>query len=182
MPTPTYVQDGQDETSAFHQWCFQETVEIEHRKQSLEEQQQELKQQQRELEREKKDFYRQKEAEEKAKAQEERLFDMKLKILEEELQKLASEKKHIERQKEFYQRVNQFNQQQSDTTSHKQRAVSTSVGSGELFFCGVANAKALKKRYKDLIKIYHPDNLDGDTGTIQEINRIYDRLRSKFAE
>ena len=42
------------------------------------------------------------------------------------------------------------------------------------------NELALKKRYKDLIKIYHPDNLDGDTGTIQEINREYERLKKVF--
>ena len=39
---------------------------------------------------------------------------------------------------------------------------------------------SLKKRYKDLIKIYHPDNLAGDTGTIQEINREYDKLKEKL--
>ena len=32
----------------------------------------------------------------------------------------------------------------------------------------------------DLIKIYHPDNLNGDTGTIQEINREYQVLMQKL--
>ena len=55
------------------------------------------------------------------------------------------------------------------------------VVKGELFFIGVQSEIALKKRYKDLIKIYHPDNMCGDTETLQEINREYDRLRSLFA-
>lgn len=49
-----------------------------------------------------------------------------------------------------------------------------------LLFCGVHNELALKKRYKDLIKIYHPDNATGDKGALQFINREYDRLRIKF--
>ena len=51
---------------------------------------------------------------------------------------------------------------------------------GDLFFCGVGSKQSLKKRYKDLIKIYHPDNLDGDNDTIQEINREYDHLSKVF--
>ena len=47
---------------------------------------------------------------------------------------------------------------------------------GELFFIGVESKTALKKRYKQLLKIYHPDNLCGDTETLQEINRVYHRL------
>ena len=47
---------------------------------------------------------------------------------------------------------------------------------GDMFFSGVGSEKSLKKRYKDLIKIYHPDNLDGDKDTIQEINSQYHKL------
>ena len=35
--------------------------------------------------------------------------------------------------------------------------------------------------YRDLLKIYHPDNIGGDTYTIQEINREYDCLKQRFA-
>ena len=38
----------------------------------------------------------------------------------------------------------------------------------------------VKKRYKQLLKIYHPDNLCGDTETLQEINREYDRLLKQY--
>ena len=38
----------------------------------------------------------------------------------------------------------------------------------------------LKKRYKDLLKIYHPDNASGDVQTIQEIHREYDILMEKY--
>ena len=51
---------------------------------------------------------------------------------------------------------------------------------GEFFFIGVESKSALKKRYKQLLKIYHPDNLCGDTETLQEINREYDRLLKQY--
>ena len=53
---------------------------------------------------------------------------------------------------------------------------------GEMFFKGVASPQALKKRYKDLIKIYHPDAEFGDNQTVQEINREYDSLRHAMAK
>ena len=54
------------------------------------------------------------------------------------------------------------------------------VSDGEsvrLFFTGVSNMLTLKKRYRDLIKIFHPDNLAGDTEIIQRINREYENLK-----
>ena len=45
-----------------------------------------------------------------------------------------------------------------------------------IFFKGITNEKALKKRYKDLIKVFHPDNISGDTDTLQNINREYETL------
>lgn len=101
---------------------------------------------------------------------------MKQQVLEDELQKLANEKQYLERQREFYDHVRRFQQRQEPAPRQE-----TSVVKGELFFIGVQSEIALKKRYKDLIKIYHPDNMCGDTETLQEINREYDRLRLVFA-
>ena len=49
-----------------------------------------------------------------------------------------------------------------------------------VFFQGVHNPLSLKKRYKDLIKIFHPDNVAGDKDVIQRINKEYERLREKY--
>lgn len=48
------------------------------------------------------------------------------------------------------------------------------------FFQGVRNPLALKKRYKDLIKIFHPDNVAGDKDVIQRINKEYENLKENF--
>ena len=128
-----------------------------------------MREQRRKLERDQQEFTRRVQIEDRRLEQQQRLFDMKVKILEEELIKLATEKQQVERQKEFYSRVNEFEKQSAQNNS-------ANVVKGELFFSGVGSKQSLKKRYKDLIKIYHPDNLDGDKNTIQEINSEYHKL------
>lgn len=49
-----------------------------------------------------------------------------------------------------------------------------------VFFRGVRNPLALKKRYKDLIKIFHPDNVAGDKEIIQRINKEYENLKADY--
>ena len=46
-----------------------------------------------------------------------------------------------------------------------------------VFFQGVHNPLSLKKRYKDLIKIFHPDNFCGDAELMQYINREFQRRK-----
>lgn len=49
-----------------------------------------------------------------------------------------------------------------------------------IFFHGVRNPLSLKKRYKDLIKIFHPDNIAGDKEIIQRINKEYEMLKGNY--
>ena len=142
---------------------------------TLSEERKALDEQRRLLERERREFTRRVEIEDRRLEHQQRLFDMKVKILEEELIKLASEKQHIAKQKEFYNKVKEF-----ESKNYQQKVEFNSVVKGDIFFSGVGSKQSLKKRYKDLIKIYHPDNLDGDNNTIQEINREYDHLRKVF--
>ena len=176
MSMQTAVPETQDEIMAFQQWFFKKTIEIEHDKRQLEDDKRRLEMQRQKLERDRKEYCRQKEADARFRAQEEYVLQMKQQVLEEELRKLADEKQHLERKREFYDRVRQFQQKQEPTPKGN-----PSVVKGELFFIGVQSEIALKKRYKDLVRIYHPDNLCGDTETLQESNREYDRLRMLFA-
>ena len=54
----------------------------------------------------------------------------------------------------------------------------TIVSSG--LFSGVSSYLALRKRYKELIRIFHPDNLDGDNNMALLIKEEYEKLREKF--
>ena len=71
----------------------------------------------------------------------------------------------FETQREFYR----------DAVSYERETMEVSA-----FFKGVRNPLALKKRYKDLIKIFHPDNLAGDKDIIQQINSEYETLKGEY--
>ena len=134
------------------------------------EERRELEEEKRLFDIEKRDFYRRVEIEDRRLEQEKNLFDMKLKILEEELVKLAAEKAEVEKKKAFYEMVDDFQ------ARNYRQLTDSQMSAGEMLFRGVANQQSLKKRYKDLIKIFHPDNIDGDNLVILEINKEYDYL------
>ena len=98
---------------------------------------------------------------------EKQLFETKWKILEEELSQLADEKKQMKKKRDFYRYVREQEVRDMLTVGTE------NVVRGELFFIGVESKSALKKRYKQLLKIYHPANLCGDSQTLQEFKREY---------
>ncbi len=108
----------------------------------------------------------------------ERLFTMKWGVLEDEVRKLARERQEFKTWKE------QEEKRLSDMASEYDRIAGgdgTEVVQTAWFFCGIHNDESsLKKRYKDLLKIYHPDNPDGDNDMVQEINREYDKLYERI--
>lgn len=143
---------------------------------TLEEERRILDEQKKRFEQERIEFSRRVELEDKRLAQQQQLFDMKVKILEEELIKLAAEKEAMRRKREFYSRVDAFEKQSTTYYAETQ----SNVINGEMFFSGVGSKQSIKKRYKDLIKIYHPDNVGGDNDTIQEINSEYSKLCAMY--
>lgn len=135
----------------------------------------ELKEQRMAFEAEKREFELRMESREHNLSQNEAMFNMKWKLLEEETRRLAEDQKKFQRRQQFFNRVTAY------VEEGKERQGSNIVN-GEMFFQGVANGQALKKRYKDLIKIYHPDSENGSNITVQEINREYDNLKRALAE
>lgn len=144
---------------------------MEKTRRKIQEESKELQRQRRSLELEREEFSRNKALEEKRLEYEKNLFDTKWKMLEEEWRKLAMEQEQLKLKRQFYARVEEFD---------KKKPVRNEVGVSE-FFSGVNTASSLKKRYKDLIKIFHPDNLSGDTVVIQKINREYQELKKQMA-
>lgn len=120
--------------------------------------------------REKEQFRKTKRMEEQRLARENELFEAKWRILEEEYVRLAREKKALEEARKRYESIR---------TEPQDGLVKIQ---GELFFSGVDSELGMKKRYKDLIKIFHPDNLNGDTSTLQKINQEYEKMKKIFCE
>ncbi|WP_022766919.1 hypothetical protein [Butyrivibrio sp. XPD2006] len=48
------------------------------------------------------------------------------------------------------------------------------------FFAGCNSRESVDKKYKSLVKLYHPDNMDGDTAALQEINAQYTDAKKRF--
>lgn len=157
----------------FQQWRLKQEAMLEHQKQALREEKQEIEKARRALEQEKREYTRWRQAQDSRLESENKLFQMKWKILEEELRKLADEKQQLEKQRSFYRYVEEYEEKSQELTAGRENMAG-------LFFMGVASEGALKRRYRDLIKIYHPDNLGGDAGTLQVINREYDRLKTIY--
>ena len=109
--------------------------------------------------------------------QQEKTFNLKWDMLIRETQRLADEKQQFERKKKFFEYVNSnaYDSKYEDTEEKEAKIVR-----GDMFFSGVTNSSELKKRYKDLIKIYHPDGVAGDTATVAEINREYENLKAQM--
>lgn len=96
--------------------------------------------------------------------QDEQFFEKKMEILKDGFSSLEEDRKAFEREKEAFRRRER--DAEKLTTEHR-----------GVFFAGVKNQLALKKRYKDLLKIYHPDNLAGDKEMMQHISREYESLK-----
>lgn len=104
------------------------------------------------------------------------LFDQKLEILKEAYAQLDKDRRKVEWEK-LKLKAEQEHQERSygyDGAGARQET------DASVFFKGATNQLALKKRYRDLIKIFHTDNLYGDKETLQAINREYERLQKRY--
>ena len=98
-------------------------------------------------------------------------FAKKMEILQNGFQQLDIDRRRLDKE---WAKLSAEKELLSEHSSYE-KSLDVSV-----FFQGVKNPLALKKRYKDLIKIFHPDNLAGDKDIIQRINREYENLKSEY--
>ena len=102
-------------------------------------------------------------------------FDKKMEILKDGFRKLEEDRKDFERQKRDFEIERQV-QRRKDEYYAKDNGFSV-----DILFRNATNPLALRKRYKDLIKIYHPDNFAGDEELVQQINKEYAKRRREEA-
>lgn len=162
------------ELSEMKTWFFKENVRIMQARQELEEER-------RAFEKEKKDslweLKKQKAVEDLASQRlkkEQELFDKKVEVLQRELRLLAYEKQKLEQEKAVLKEL------KAKQEKEKAKMPPPMPMNARFFFKGVDSEMSLKKRYRDLTKIFHPDNLNGDTDTLKNINREYDSLRKVY--
>lgn len=107
--------------------------------------------------------------------QDQQFFDKKMDILKSGFAELEKAKREFEAEK--------IRHEAKASSSYYDEDVS-GYGNGtpvaRSMFRGITNPLMLKKRYKDLVKIYHPDNLAGDRELFNAITIEYERLQVKI--
>ena len=184
------LQRGEDETPddvrKLKTWMFQEQVRIQARRDELMEFNHELMEIKQELEKEKNALSIREEALKKRFNDNEAFIAKKLKIIEDAYRQLDVDKKALECEKlNFEHERSKYRRQKMSGGSRSnvyQYNGASDAYDGTSFFRGVDSELALRKRYKELLKIFHPDNKCGDTKTLIKIQAEYDSLRSQYYE
>ena len=99
------------------------------------------------------------------------LFDKQWGVVEKELHRIAADKERITREKAYIER---------EKTALRIEQKKNHVVKNGAFFVGVNSEVSLKRRYRELMKIYHPDSGNGDEATLQYINKEYENIRKNF--
>ncbi len=175
--------DNADELKNLKMFLFQENMRLEMEKRHIEEDRQQLESQQAEF-REERSSLRQelnelnrKTVQEREKLREDNLFfEKKMNILQEGFRNLEEDRQKLERERA------QFENRRKHAKPVNHRYTADDYDEIAAFlFSSVETQIGLRKRYKDLIKIFHPDNTFGDEAFVQAINREFERRKENFA-
>ncbi|MEG1847496.1 MAG: hypothetical protein RRX92_03290 [Lachnospiraceae bacterium] len=150
-------------------WLFRENVRIQAERREIDEKYELFEQEKKQFQEEMKQTNQRMQAEQKKLKKEQALSDKKLAILQDAYKQLDHDKKVIEKEKNAI--------VSNKGKRHISKADYLAV---ESYFRGVTSVSALKKRYKELLKIFHPDNLCGDADVVQLINKEYDMLHETY--
>ena len=157
----------EDELSKLRLWLFKESVRLENQESALEDRYAQLEADEIAFKNRVDSIERKLETATRKLNNDKALFDQRLRILNSGFDQLNSDKKKLESEfirlerEKAYQRENEYD-------------------ALDLLFRGVNNPLALKKRYKDLMKMFHPDNISGDAEMVQLINAEYTALCRQF--
>ncbi len=166
------AESGRDELNVIKTWLFKENIRLQMMESDLKCMEDKLQKERKEFQSEMAEAGRKLEAERMRLKQEEILFDKKLEILKNGFAQLDADRRQVERDRLIL---------EADRNARQGFAYRTqNMDMAEMLFQGVNSHLTLKKRYKDLIKMFHPDNLAGDHEMVLLINRIYEELRQDY--
>ncbi|MCL2719350.1 MAG: hypothetical protein FWE14_11290 [Lachnospiraceae bacterium] len=165
------VHGSEDELNELKAWLFNENMRIENAQHNLHRMEQKFNAERKQFQDEMKDLNQKLVREKKRLKEDMAFFEKKMEILKNgfgqldmDKRKLEKEQLHFEAEKDAYTRETRYGRY--DTV--------------EYLFRGVSSFLSLKKRYKDLIKMFHPDNIAGDHEMVLVINKYYEKKRSEY--
>ncbi len=165
------VHGSEEELQELKSWLFRENIRLVTAAKELEEMQEQFLREKVQFQEEMKLLNRKISGERQRLKEDNRFFEKKMEILKNGFSQLDIDRRRLDKE---WARLAAERELMSD------HAVYDGGLDVSVFFQGVRNPLALKKRYKDLIKIFHPDNVAGDKDIIQRINREYENLKVSF--
>ncbi len=100
-------------------------------------------------------------------------FEKKMAILQDGFRALEEDRQKFERERRQFETYKAFTEPLIHSGDYDEIA--------NMLFASVSNQVGLRKRYKDLVKIFHPDNLFGDEELVRAINREFQRRKEGLA-
>jgi predicted RNase H-like nuclease (RuvC/YqgF family) len=165
-------------------WLFKENMRLENEWKELEKNQKELKESKDAFIRERvkfkdelEDLNRRTVLERKRLREENLFFDKKMAILQDGFKQLEEDRKSVERERK---QIEEEKRARGIGMSGSNISVGEGSEIGAILFRSASNPLGLRKRYKDLIKIFHPDNLFGDDELSQIINKEFQKRKKEL--
>lgn len=168
----TITFGNSDELNELKAFLFKENIRIEMEKRELEELKASVLDAKERLRAESDEVNNQIVIERKRLKDEQLFFAKKMDILKNGFESLEADRKALDNARK------QFEQERYSYSGTVKRMQNDDLA--VYLFQGVNSLLALKKRYKDLLKIFHPDNMGGDHEMVLSINQIYDELRKNY--
>ncbi len=166
------VDGDEKELNELKAFLFRENIRIQLEKNKLEEMQAKILEDRERLRNESDEINNRIVVERKRLKQEEMFFEKKMDILKNGFEALEADRRALEKAR------NQFENEREITSGSMKKLKNEEVAI--CLFNGVNSYLSLKKRYKDLLKIFHPDNMGGDHEMVLTINQIYEELKKNY--
>lgn len=168
----TLVEGSKEELDALKVWLFKENIRLEMERNELKRLETKFLKEKQQFQSEMTAVNRKLVLERTRLKQDEVFFDKKMDILKNGFMQLDMDRKKLEKERAAFEAG-----KNAHTTYQKQEK---NLDMAQLLFQGVRSQLALKKRYKDLIKMFHPDNIAGDHEMVLIINSVYEELKRDY--
>lgn len=167
----TLVHGSEDELQELKSWLFRENIRLVTAAKELEHMQEQFLKEKIQFQEEMKLLNHKISSERQRLKEDNQFFEKKLQILQSGFSQLDIDRRRLDKE---------WARLAAEKELMGEHTIYDSGSDMSVFFQGVSNPLSLKKRYKDLIKIFHPDNMTGDKEVIQRINREYENLKGSY--
>lgn len=165
------VQGSEEDLQELKSWLFRENIRLEAARKELKRMQEQFLKEKMQFQEEMKLLNRKVTGERQRLKEEAQFFEKKMEILQSGFRQLDIDRRRLDKEWARLAAEKELLDEHLIYGNHPEASI---------FFQGVRNPMALKKRYKDLTKIFHPDNVAGDKDVIQRINKEYEHLKESF--